>query len=419
MKLKIKIIAFAFFAVFCSLTMAQGNYHTQPLTDEIKSIQLIVNNDFFLPPVIRLNASDAIVLKFDKLSVEEPRLRYRIFHCTADWQKDNLSDAEFLNGFNDQLMEDFRYSQNTTVDYIHYDLTLPNRQVSFKISGNYLVEVYYENAPENPLLQACFSVTENLAQIRGNVSGNTDLDFNKSHQQLSFEILHPSLSLRDAKSEIITTIAQNGRLDNVRKNVQSTFIYPGRLVFEHNPDLIFEAGNEYRRFETQSTRFGGMGVQWVRYKNPRYIAMLQPDEIRANKARQYDQDQNGRFFIQTADGSDPDVEADYFEVYFNLKSMDFNLPVSLLGNFTFNNPEKFTLKYNSSTQTYQFSTLLKQGAYNYMFALPSQHSFSTEKTEGNFYDTENEYLIMVYYRPQAGRYDRLVGYQLLKSTQNK
>jgi hypothetical protein len=190
--MNIKIL---FLTVFCftsfGLATAQHSIHTQPLSDEIKSIQILVNDDPFLPPIIKLQGDDRITLKFDKLSIEEPRLRYRIFHCTANWQKSDLRDIDFLNGFNNQLIEDYRFSENTTVSYIHYDLNFPNRQVSPKISGNYAIEVYYENAPEDPLLQACFSVTENQVRIQGRVSGNTDFDFNKAHQQISFEISHP------------------------------------------------------------------------------------------------------------------------------------------------------------------------------------------------------------------------------------
>lgn len=415
--MNIKIL---FLTVFCftsfGLATAQHSIHTQPLSDEIKSIQILVNDDPFLPPIIKLQGDDRITLKFDKLSIEEPRLRYRIFHCTANWQKSDLRDIDFLNGFNNQLIEDYRFSENTIVSYIHYDLNFPNRQVGPKISGNYAIEVYYENAPEDPLLQACFSVTENQVRIQGKVSGNTDFDFNKAHQQISFEISHPRLSIHDAKREIMVTVLQNNCLNFARKNVQPTYIYPNRLVFEHNPDLIFEAGNEYRRFEIQSRRYGGMGVEWIRYTHPHYVAMLNTDEVRANKTRQYDQDQNGRFFLRTTDGDDSDVEADYFEVLFNLNSQESIYPLHVIGDFTYNNPKNFVLHFDEATQKYQLSTLLKQGFYNYLYvsAQDDEH-YSMSQIEGNYYDTSNEYLIMVYHRPPASRFDKLIGWQLLKT----
>ncbi len=40
---------------------------------------------------------------------------------------------------------------------------------------------------------------------------------------------------------------------------------------------------------------------------------------------------------------------------------------------------------------------------------------SFDLTEGNYWDTENNYTILVYYRPLGGRADELVGYTRVNS----
>lgn len=404
-------ILLLFFLLF-SRTTGQHIYDTQPLTDEIKTIQLRVNEDVFQPPVIHLNSADRITLSFDKLSVDEPRLRYRLIHCYANWIKDNLSAIEYLDGFDDQLIENYRFSGNTTVHYIHYSLSFPNEQVRLKISGNYAVEVYDENAPDAPLLHACFSVVEPQVGIRAEVTGNTDIDIHKAHQQLRFEISHPALSLRDPVNEISVTLLQNNRRDNLRERVKPTYVHPNRMVFEHQAALIFEAGNEYRRFETVSRRYNGLGVSRIFYEAPFMQAVLLTDQTRSGGSRQYDEDRNGRFLIRSADAYDSDTEADYFMVHFALEPSPKagNTGVYLDGGFTYGNPGAYPLHYDGEANVYRTSVLLKQGAYNYRYVTRTMQGFSTEFTEGNYSDTENEYGIMVYYRPPGSRYDKLVGW---------
>ncbi len=409
-----KQIILLLLSLFAEHVFSQHIYRTQPLSDEIKTVQVVVNNDAFLPPIIQLNGNDIVTLKFDKLSLDEPRLRYQLLHCTADWQKDNLSEIEYQDGFNDQLIENYRFSENTTVNYIHYSLRFPNAQMRPKVSGNYAIEVFYENYPDEPLLQACFSVAEPKVTIQAGVSGDTDIDINNAHQQLSFTVNYPTLSLRDPANELIVNVRQNNRTDNQRSGLKPTFINPAKLVFEHNRDLIFEAGNEYRRFETVSNRFGGMRVERLIYEKPYFHAVLQSDESRAGKSRQYDEDQNGRFFIKDNDAYDSDVEADYFMVHFTFYE-DGSQELFLIGDFTYGTRDDFKLQYNKESDTYLKTVLLKQGAYNYMYATPAVSGLTTAKTEGNYYETENEYLITVYHRAPGSRYDKLVGWQKVET----
>ena len=70
------------------------------------------------------------------------------------------------------------------------------------------------------------------------------------------------------------------------------------------------------------------------------------------------------------------------------------------------------MKWDEETHRYEAAVYLKQGYYNYMYLQKGGGS-----PDGNFFETENEYIILVYYRPQGGRYDKLVGYRVMKTRQ--
>ncbi|MDE6685111.1 MAG: DUF5103 domain-containing protein, partial [Duncaniella sp.] len=154
-----------------------------------KTLQVRFGDDMFAPPVINLaNPGERIVISFDELAEERCYLRYSLEHCDASWQPEGLVESEFLDSFNEGIVEDYDYSQATVVHYVHYTITLPNSQVRITQPGNYLVRVYDENDPDRTLLQARFGVCDFSASVMATVSSRTDIDTNMSHQQLALQI---------------------------------------------------------------------------------------------------------------------------------------------------------------------------------------------------------------------------------------
>ncbi|MBK5721956.1 DUF5103 domain-containing protein [Dysgonomonas sp. Marseille-P4677] len=409
------IIAFLFISCF---SYAQA-YHTKALSPEIYTIQVNRSGNWDQIPVMALNGNDYIKISFDRISENSfDRLRYKIHHCDAYWKRSNgVSEIDYLDGFNDNPINDYAPSINTTVEYTHFNLTIPNRDVSLKLSGNYVVEVYDEDDPDTILLIACFSVVDPLVTVAATVSANTDIDTNKNHQQLSFTILHQNMNIRDPFTEIMAFVQQNNRLDNERLIIKPTYINPGKLIYEHNKDLIFKAGNEYRRFETSSYRYSGMNVKSIEYRRPDYIMNIETDLVRADRSYSYDQDQNGKVVIRNADSQYPETEADYFITNFTL-AMDHPIleDIYINGIFTDNTfNDKYKLKYDNEDKAYHLSLLLKQGMYNYLYLTKEGDKYSTTKVEGDYYQTENEYSVYVYYRPNGQRYDSLIGVQTIQS----
>jgi len=261
MKYFLLLTASLFFTVNLS---AQSTFRTDIFSSTIKTLQVKANGDWLLPTVINLEGDDFIEISFDELSPRRTRFTYSIIHCNADWTRSSLSPAEYMTGFQRQLIDDFASSFNTTVDYTNYKLYLPNDDMRFLVSGNYVVHVSEEGNESRPVLSACFSVVEQQVKTQMSVTTNTTIDFNRAHQQLSVTVNHPFKAFTTVQDFKIYAL-QNNRLDNMVLLSTPSNIQPGRLTFEHNRNLIFEAGNEYRRFETISTQVNGMNIQQIRF----------------------------------------------------------------------------------------------------------------------------------------------------------
>jgi hypothetical protein len=393
-------------------TAAARSQQTKVNEPHIQTVTVRPVNGIYSQPIIELNSNSSIEIAFDELSHDYKRYSYTVEHCDASWNTSDIAPTDYIDGFSsDNTIDNYKTSVNTTVEYTHYSFTLPNEHTRFKISGNYRISVFDDSNTTVPVFTTCFRITERIASISAAISSNTDIDRNSTHQQVSFSIGVGELTVRDPYREIKAQVMQNGRTDNLRKGLSPSYISRTKLSYEHIKALIFDAGNEYRRFETTTTRRPGMRVERLEYIAPFYHSTLYTDETRSANYL-YDRDQNGNFTVRDEYADDSDTEADYMFVHFAYKSEEpLKEKIYLHGGLT-NNAinEQSLMRYNFHTKCYENALLLKQGSYNYQYIHTEDGmSLSTEKTEGNHHETENEYYIFVYYSPVGERYDRLIG----------
>lgn len=382
-----------------------------------KTLRVSQNDNVLGAPVLVLGTDDFLEFSFDELAENRSYLRYNVIHCNSDWQPSNLVESEFLNGFNLGDVEDYSFSRATTVHYVHYSITLPNQQISFKQSGNYLLQVFREEDPEKILLQFRFYVSEQSALTSGSVATVTDLDYNERHQQISLEIDCTHSPVENLFSDLTVVVEQNQRNDS-RVTIKHPMRVSGRrAIYEHIPSLIFEGGNEYRRFETVSTSFPSIGISEISYQYPYYHFTLYEDNTRAYTQYLYDRTINGKFFIREYNSENGDTEADYVIVHFNLDAPYIpGRDIYIDGDITNRSLNSESLmNYNADTGKYEKTMLLKQGQYNYQYLSHRRNSakYETEPLEGNFHQTENQYTVKVYTRPRGERADRLINYSIL------
>lgn len=378
----------------------------------IKTVQVIVNGVWDAPPVMAMGGGNTVQISFDDLQHDYVRYTYRISHCDADWQKSDIFEGDYMDGLNGvNRLENYTQSMNTETEYNHYTLTLPNKDVRLLISGNYLVE-FFEDGDEEPVAQACFSLLEPRVGIDVTVSGNTDIDTRKNHQQLSFKLNFPNYGVVNPEEEFKPVVIQNRRWDTHVSGIKPTYIRTNQFEYSFNRKLIFTAGNEYRRFEIIDRRVPMMNVDRIYRERGDYHAQLYPDKPRKNYL--YDQDQDGRYLIRNEYDAEIDTESEYIHTHFTLVSP--RLPggeVYLNGNLTDNSYDAYyQMEYNDVARQYEITLPLKQGSYNYQYLVVDEDGIGhTELTEGDFYQTENEYHVYIYHRAFGERYDRLVGFQ--------
>lgn len=365
-------------------------------------------------PVIVLDGGGEIVISFDMLEDDRRYLRYEVIHCNADWQPSTLSYSEYLDGFNEGTIDDYEFSTATTVPYVHYRLSLPNENMNFMVSGNYLVRIYDENTPDNTLLQARFSVSEQTAPVAAFVTSRTDVGFNKTAQQLEISVDCSRTDANDLFSEVFTVLEQNGRPDTRRVLPKPLRLSGRTMIYEHQPELIYEGGNEYRRFETVANTWNGMHVDRVSYLAPYYNHFLETDEPRAFRSYLYDRTLNGGYVVREYNSENSDAEADYVVVHFTLEMPQIYGSDIFIDSDAFNRVlgQESLMKYNEETGRYEKAALLKQGAYSYQYVAVPQgtRNVATSTVEGNFYQTGNQYSVSVYSRKPGDRYDRLIGH---------
>lgn len=394
-------------------SLSDQPYETRSFSDRFKTLRTQVEGRELFPPIIDLNTNEHITISFDEMTEEVSYLQYSLVHCNADWRPSALSDLEYLDGFNTNPIEEFDFSMATFAHYVHYSLTLPNEDVQFKVSGNYVLLVYPENEPERVLLQVCFSVYENNILVAPSATSRTDIDYNREHQQVSVTLNANNYRIQNPYNELKVSVTQNGRRDNEVTVNRPLRVQGCQIFFDHDRNLIFEAGNEFRRFEMVATRYAGLGVANIYHFDPYYHVELTPVKPRSESSYLYDQTQNGRFVIRQSGASDSDTEADYFVVHFTLDSDPIpGGKIYIDGELTNHLYSPYNeMVYNPQTEQYEKTLLLKQGSYNYqyLFLPDGTRTATAAPVEGNYYQTVNEYLVKVYHRAPGERYDRLIG----------
>lgn len=383
-----------------------------------RTLKTFADDNMFAPAVIRLGTLDRLIVSFDEIGEDNSYLEYRLIHCNSDWQPSRLVESEYIDGFNSARIEDYEYSSNTYVHYVNYRIEIPNEEVDILHSGNYLLQVYDPDEPDETILQTRFRVTEGLVKVAGTANSRTDRGHNSEWQQLAIAVDYDGFTDLNPFQDITLEIIQNSR-DATRRELKSPIRVNGNTaIYDHVPALIYPASNEYRRFESVSNSFPGMHVDSLHYMGSNYHVWLKPDERRDNSQYQYDRTQNGRFLVREYNATNSDVGADYITVHFMLEFPELiNADLYLDGEFTHNRFDDFNrMTYDREARVYRAQVPLKQGAYNYQYvAIPRDASTppTPALVEGNKYETDNEYTVAVYFHPPGARAERLIGFAVI------
>ncbi len=397
---------------FCHAVAADGRSRT--LSPDIQSLQVVVGNDFLSPPVMRLGSDDVLHVSFDQMSHRYHRYTYRVELCDADWQPNSSAfDSDYLQGFNDNPIDDYLLSDGTNRLYTHYRLQLPNERCRLTQSGNYRLHIV-DDDEGGEVAVAEFYVVSRQVLVGLSVSTNTDVETDRSAQQVSMTVRYQQLRVARPDEKLRVVVRQNNREDNERRDVPPNFVNSQGLQWEHNRQLIFPGGNEYRKFEILDVDHPTMGIEHIGWDEQDYHAYPFVCEPRRNYV--YDEDADGAFYIRNSDNIDNDTQSDYLLVHYKLLTRQAEpfaeADVVIDGQWATAPADCYVTRWDPADQSYNAVVLQKQGYYNYQFLLRDRDGTThLVPQEGNFYQTENRYQAFVYFRELSGRFWQLVGYQ--------
>ena len=384
--------------------------------NQIKSLTAVVNKKWLTyPAVLRLGSDDVLHVSFDELSHNYHRYIYRLEHCETDWSKsEDIFDSDWLEGFNDNTIDDYQNSINTIVEYTHYNFDIPNDKCRLKMSGNYRLYVIDE-ATGDVVAMVEFMVTEQTMSLQMSATTNTDIDSNESHQQIAMSLGFGNTLVTQPSEQIYCCVMQNGKDSSKKDNPKPNYINSNGLEWSHNRSLIFNAGNEYHKYEILDVSHPTMGIDIIRWDGANYQAYPFVDMPRVNYL--YDEDANGAFYIRNSDNRENDIISEYVWVNYRLKSprlYDGNILID--GHWTSDeNAYNYMMEYDEEKDMYVGRILQKQGYYSYQYLWQkSDGSISLLPSEGNFYQTENTYQAFIYYKGTGERSWRLVAYRSLQ-----
>ncbi len=399
-------------SLFVSLSWSQVLDEINP-PYHIRGVSFQQNNTNIIP-FIKLG--DPFQLVFDDLYGEESNYYYTITHCNHNWTKSVLMVNEYINGLDNQLITDYDNSFNTLQIYNHFKLTFPNRFTKgFKVSGNYLLKIFDKN--RDLVFSKKFILFEDFVGVPVQVRTPREVADMSTKQNLEFSVIPNNMVLQDPIKNINILIVQNGIWKTEITNIKPMFTVGNKLEYRYDKETQFWGGNEFLFYENKDIRNAINNVRRISSsKGGLYNTFLITNRSRANRPYTFWPDINGNFLprnIMTRE--DDNIESDYTWVYFSLEApllMD-QKDVYVTGMFNnYDLSEEYKMEYNPKNGLYEKAVLMKQGFVNYQYILVDRQTKKIDyenAIDGNFIQTENDYNIIVYYRANNDRFDRVIG----------
>lgn len=393
--------------------------------DNIKTVRLTLEGAPLSFPVISLNSSDKVQLSFDDLDGDVKNYFYTLILCNADWTPSDLNQFDYLRGFTENRIAGYHYSTIPLQHYTHYSVEFPNNNITPTRSGNYLVKVYMDGDTSQVAFTRRLLVVSSKIIINGTIQQPVNPKLFRTHQKVNFSISTNGLNINNPFDQVKVYILQNYRWDNSVHGIRPIFIKSNELDYNTENDCVFPGEKEWRWVDLRSFRLQTERVDHINYAKSGTDVFVLPDRERTTAQYQYRKDMNGQYFPGMLEsGYNPDVDGDYATVHFSFPAADpyIGSELYIFGELTnYECGEANKLTYNPAHRAYEGSLFLKQGYYNYMYGTIDKGSnkLNMDNTEGNWWETENNYTILVYYRPLGARADELIGIRTLNSMQNR
>ena len=416
-------------ALLIGLHAVKGHGQSNPDSIYQNSIHTVLIHPMNKPqaiPLVSLNELSPLLISFDDFKNDYQDYYYSVELRNADWTAVPMSAFDYLQGFNQNKISNFSVSSIATQRYYHYEFNFPNAQARPTQSGNYILKVFKNGNANELVFTRRFFVTEDQVSMAATVQEPFDAQVSKTHQKIQLVLDVKKIPFFQT-DQIKATIIQNYRYNDALTLAAPTFIRGNLLEYNSEDQFIFPAGKEARWLDIQNLRLRSDRIIDINSKADRAIISVKPDLSRASTAYYTFNDLNGNFIISNTESLQSENQNDYATVNFTYFPKDkipfIGMKLYLAGALTNNILNKEAeMIFDPALGYYKKSLLLKQGYYSYNYVLREQNSFNPlndfTETEGNHWETENNYSIIVYYRPPGARHDHIIGFGAVNSRQN-
>lgn len=403
--------------------------------DYIRSVRLHVTGLALTQPVAILGSQNSLFLSFDELDGTGTRYYFTVIHCDRHWQPTReLTQFDYLHGFREGQILDYEISSGTYQDYLHYYVSFPNEEIKWSLSGNYLLVVYESGQEDDPIITRRFIVTENIVKARTDVVRAVVVAQQNTHQEIDFGIDLQTLTSNNPRMDISCTLLQNGRWATRIEDITPRLVTGNYLDYNYQGKLVFEAGKEFRNMDISSMIYRSEDVLNIEEYVEGFSTILRPAQPRGRLSYIWRRDLNGMFvpynrdffrkqippdslastlnLVERHNYREQQLNTEYTEVIITLETdSPLDKEIYVVGGMTdWKMLPEYRLSYDERVGGYFGRLYLKQGYYNYGFAVPDKYGNPDfTPLEGNWYATENQYMLLTYFRPMGGLYDRVVG----------
>lgn len=405
-----------------SLTAQKGEikYEDYTYSADIKSVKFSRANDPLSQPIVNLDESARLYLSFDDMLGGYSNFFYEIIHCDKDWNRSDIFELEYLDGFNGEDITEYRSSTSLRSNYTHYNLTIPNEDCGWTISGNYILAVYDEQSGD-PIITRRFIVTENKVSV----SWISEIPQNvleiKTNHALDIVVNYKEFRITNPLEDVYITVVQNGNWNSAVHSIRPKFTVGDEIRLNAFNMVNFPALKEFRNFDIRSIKSKSLNTHSIEYLAESTNVLLELGTKRAGRNFLFDYDTNGDFLIANADYRNGSVSSEYVNVIFSLKARyEYDEDVYIVGGLTdWKAYEEFKMEWDDFRSAYFCTVPLKQGRYDYMYALKKDELLDMDTLEGSSFETENNYTVLVYFRHISSNYDRVIGYLTAENSSSR
>jgi hypothetical protein len=380
-----------------------------PTPYNIKTVTFTQGGNNMIPI---FSVGDSFEFSFDDLYGNEENYYYTITHCNYNWTKSDLSINEYMQGTDNQRIQDYENSFNTLQIYSHYRLNFPNKFTQLTKSGNYLLSIL--NNDREIVFSKKFILFEDLVDVPMQIKRARVITDNPYKHNIDFAVKSKDIIFQNPDKNLKVVLFQNGKWNNAIVNIKPQYTIGNDLIFKYDKETQFYAGNEYLFFDNKDVRAATNTIAKVDSSTGLYKSYLYTDSARKKNGYTFYPDINGNYQVRNIAAQNNTVEADYTWVYFVLFSPETPAKSNVYVTGMFNNNSltaENKMEYNIEKRTFEKAILVKQGFVNYNYTIANNNNIvqDDQAVDGNYFETGNVYTAIVYYRSNTDRYDRVIG----------